>query len=224
MIKYHKIVFAKNNKWKNVNWNLLIRIKNAFLIKQSIEQFSKTKSILNAIIAKINSKIRINENHLHDVQSIIVFNFASNDKFNLNEAISNDDQQRNQTDETFYQLKINFKTFLFDQKFFHVKISSITIVSSSSKLNTKRNLSYVIASINVEKNDKTFVMYQKNKEFSKIIVILTQRFLHVAIFKKKRHNFDVDDVLKHRQKIIKTIMIFLMTNDNDNVNKWTLIN
>ena len=148
-----------------------IQTENAFSIKRSIERLSKAKSISNAITAEINSTKKTNENHLHDAQSIIIFNFVFINKFFSNETISSDNRQRNQTNDVFHQSEINFKPFLFNQKFFHVKVPPITIVSSSLKLNKKPIFSHVVALINVKKNDKTFFMHQKNEKFSKIVVI-----------------------------------------------------
>ena len=50
---------------------------------------------MNTISAKINLMKQTNKNHLHDTHLIIVFDFTFIDKFNLNKAISNDNQQRN---------------------------------------------------------------------------------------------------------------------------------
>lgn len=225
-IKHHKVVFAEDQKWKNKKLNLLIKTENVFSVKQSMDQSSKTMSALNAITAAVKKPIkRTNKKNLHTTKLDVAVDPASVDEFNFDKAISSDNQQLGQTKNDILEWKSGSKTTSTIEKFSHIAIPPPVILSSDRSTSAKN---VIKEHHNDNSRDGNHSSKKKTTAKSKKEeTIKPQQFLHMTISKRKREDSD-NDIIEHRQKIIKVMLALLTENkknsdDKNQFDTWTFM-
>ena len=148
-------------------------------------------------------------------------------KFNLNEKIPNVDQCIDQAENAITETKNSSKIvppIQSIQKFSHVEIFEISVSFFAKNLSKKS----IIKEHHNDKSSKKSSQItispktKADKRFNEPQTVAPQQFLHVAISKRKRE--DADDIIEHKQKILKIMLTLLSENkndDNDDVNVWT---